>query len=413
MLPETLKDIGYNPFVGCSHIQFESKSSSYVVEDGILYNKNKSKLICCPADVAVGDIHIKENVIELERGAFSGCGKMTSINLHNVSIISKTCFTNCNSLKEVYCSDLISFIGEWAFAHCESLKKLSVYKECYLDNNILLNTNADLEVRETRSNYVIESDNLYTLNSMINGYQNKIDSIVIDPPYNSKIDNIGYKDSNFENGYISFLKDRLEIAYKLLSDKGYLFINIDKGEYKNIAKLCKTIFRKVKICKWEKLHPYFDINRDVNPNKKKIKFEYIIICSKNKKFDFNKIKQPYIYNGNIMEKEANLPGIFRCFGTNSSAKDELRDIFGSRDYFRTPKPVKLIEEFVRATTNKESIVIDFFAGSGTTGHAVEILNREDGGRRKYILVSNDESNICRDVTLKRMQLINSEVTFLN
>ena len=413
VLPETLKDIGYNPFVGCSHIQFESKSSSYVVEDGILYNKNKSKLICCPADVAVGDIHIKENVIELERGAFSGCGKMTSINLHNVSIISKTCFTNCNSLKEVYCSDLISFIGEWAFAHCESLKKLSVYKECYLDNNILLNTNADLEVRETRSNYVIESDNLYTLNSMINGYQNKIDSIVIDPPYNSKIDNIGYKDSNFENGYISFLKDRLEIAYKLLSDKGYLFINIDKGEYKNIAKLCKTIFRKVKICKWEKLHPYFDINRDVNPNKKKIKFEYIIICSKNKKFDFNKIKQPYIYNGNIMEKEANLPGIFRCFGTNSSAKDELRDIFGSRDYFRTPKPVKLIEEFVRATTNKESIVIDVFAGSGTTGHAVEILNREDGGRRKYILVSNDESNICRDVTLKRMQLINSEVTFLN
>lgn len=294
VLPKTLKDIGYNPFVGCSHIQFESKSNSYVVEDGILYNKNKSKLICCPADVAVGDIHIKENVIELERGAFSGCDKMTSINLHNVSIISKTCFTNCDSLKEVYCSDLISFIGEWAFAHCENLKKLSVYKECYLDNNILLNTNADLEVRETRSNYVIESDNLYTLNSMINGYQNKIESIVINPPYYSKIDNIGYKDSNFENGYISFLKERLEIAYKLLSDKGYLFINIDKGEYKNIAKLCKSIFRKVKICKWEKLHPYFDINRDVNPNKKKVKYEYIIICSNNKKFDFNKIKQPYL-----------------------------------------------------------------------------------------------------------------------
>lgn len=115
----------------------------------------------------------------------------------------------------------------------------------------------------------------------------------------------------------------------------------------------------------------------------------------------------------LKKKQIYLPSIFRCFGTNSSAKNELRDIFGSRDYFRTPKPIKLIEEFVRATINKESIVLDFFAGSGTTGHAVETINREDGGRRKYILVSNDESNICKDVTLKRMQLINSEVTFLN
>lgn len=162
-----------------------------------------------------------------------------------------------------------------------------------------------------------------------------------------------------------------------------------------------------------KLHPYFDKNREVNLNKKRVKYEYIIICSKSDKFNFNKIKQPYIYKNHIVERETNLPRAFRRFGTNSSAKDELKELFGSRDYFRTPKPLKLIEEFIRATTDKDSIVLDFFAGSGTTGHAVETLNREDNGRRTYILVSNSESNICKEVTLKRMKLINSKVTFLS
>lgn len=413
ILPDTLKEIGYNPFVGCSHVQFESNSDYFKVEDGILYNKDQSKLICCPSDIAIGDVHIKENVIELERGAFSGCDKMTSINLHNVSIICKTCFTNCDSLEKVYCSDFVSFIGEWAFAHCKNLKKLSVYKDCHIDKNILLNCGANLLIRANRSNYVVESDNLFTLSSMLNAYQSKIESIVIDPPYNSKIDYIGYRDSYFANEYSSFLKSRLDIAYKLLSINGYLFINIDKGEYRNVARLCKSIFRKVKICKWEKLHTYFDTNRKVASNKKKVKYEYIIICSKTNKFNFNKIKQPYIYDGKLLEKEVDLPTRFSCFGTNSSAKDELRELFGSRDYFRTPKPLKLIEEFIRASTNKNSIVLDFFAGSGTTGHAVETLNKEDGGNRSYILVSNNESNICEDVTLKRMQIINSEFTFLN
>lgn len=251
VLPTSLKDIGYNPFVGCSHIQFENKSAHFKVENGILYNKTKSKIICYPSEKAVGDVHIDDTVIELERGAFSGCDKMTSINLHNVSIISKTCFTNCSSIKNIYCSDLVSYIGEWAFAHCRSLKEVSVFKDCYIDNNILLNTNASLKIRNNRSNYVIESDNLHTLKSMLNSYQNKIKSIAIDPPYNSNVDYIGYKDSYFHNGYIAFLKDRLEVAEKLLTQDGYAFINIDRGECKNITKLCKLLFKKVKVCKWE------------------------------------------------------------------------------------------------------------------------------------------------------------------
>ena len=112
-------------------------------------------------------------------------------------------------------------------------------------------------------------------------------------------------------------------------------------------------------------------------------------------------------------KGLKVPDTFRCFGTNSSAKDEIAKLFGNRTYFQTPKPLKLMKELVRATTNKDSIVLDFFAGSGTVGHAVVDLNNEDNGNRKYILISNSESNICRNVTLKRMQIVDNNVNFLD
>ncbi len=412
ILPKSLKTIGYNPFVGCSNIEFVSHSSAYEVYNNVLYCEGRKKLVCYPAKYAIGEIKLPDEVITLERGAFSGCDKLTSINLHNVSIISKSCFTNCNSLKQIYCSDLVGYIGEWAFAHCKKLKEISVYKDCYIDKNVISNSDANITIRNERTNYVIQSENLYTLESLKNLYTEKIKSILIDPPYNSNIDYIGYKDSGFENGYSKFIKDRLILSSELLTKDGYLIINIDKGEYKNIERICKSIFKTVKVYKWEKLHKFFDVNKEIKPGKKKVKYEYILLCSKSGLDHLNLIKQPFIKKGQLLEKDALFPKVFRCFGTNSSAKDEIKELFGDRHYFSTPKPLKLIKEFVRATTDKDSIVLDFFAGSGTTGHAVEELNKEDGGNRKYILVSNDESNICNKVTCGRMNHIKSNYVFL-
>lgn len=412
VFPKTLEDIGYNPFVSCSNIEFESNSDKYIVYNNALFTADKSKLVCYPAKYAIGEVHLPDETITLERGAFSGCDKLSNIHLHNVSIISKTCFTNCNSLVSVYCSDIVTYIGEWAFAHCANLKEVSVYKDCFIDNNATLNSPVNIIRRENLSNYVIESDNLFTLKSMTKSYKSKIKSILIDPPYNSHIDYIGYQDA-FDGSYNNFMLSRIELAYELLSNDGFLVINIDEGEVENLAKLCKDLFYKVKVCKWEKLHPYFDKNRNVNPNKKVVKYEYIIICFKSKESKLNNLNQPYLERDVLKEKEAKVPNIFKCFGTNSSAKDEIAAIFGDRTYFQTPKPLKLLKELVRATTNKDSTVLDFFAGSGTTGHAVIDLNKEDGGNRKYILISNSESNICKDVTLKRIKMFDSNVKFIN
>ena len=413
VLPETLLDIGYNPFVSCSNIEFESKSKYYVVFSNALYTKDKSKLVCYPPKFALGDIYLPDEVITLERGAFSGCNKMTSINLHNVSIISKTCFTNCDELSKVYCSDLVSYIGEWAFAHCKNLKEISIYKDCFVDKNVILNSPAKIIQREELSNYVIESDNLYSLKSMKSTYKERIKSIIIDPPYNSNISYIGYKDKYEKDTYQEFILSRLRLAYDLLTKDGFLVINIDKGELRNIKKICSTLFYKVKVHKWEKLHPYFDKNRNVDPNKKKVKYEYIIICYKSDKSILKDIHQPCLENNKLKERVSKVPNTFRCFGTNSSAKDEIKEIFGDRTYFQTPKPLKLIKELVRATTNKDSLVLDFFAGSGTTGHAVIDLNKEDNGKRNFILISNSESDICKKVTVKRIEKGGVSFTYIN
>jgi len=95
----------------------------------------------------------------------------------------------------------------------------------------------------------------------------------------------------------------------------------------------------------------------------------------------------------------------KVIGTTSSAKDELQEIFGSRDIYVTPKPRKMIKEFVRVAAGPNAIILDFFAGSGTTGHAVMDLNKEDGGKRKFILVTNNENNICIDITYERLKRV--------
>lgn len=73
--------------------------------------------------------------------------------------------------------------------------------------------------------------------------------------------------------------------------------------------------------------------------------------------------------------------------------------------FATPKPVKLITRILQISTDKESIILDFFAGSGTTAQAVLELNQQDGGHRGFILCTNNENNICTEVTYPRVKTV--------
>ena len=84
--------------------------------------------------------------------------------------------------------------------------------------------------------------------------------------------------------------------------------------------------------------------------------------------------------------------IDKTFGvqTNEHASAELKTFFGGKKVFDFPKPHSLIEYLINFLCDKDSLILDFFAGSGTTLHAVNLLNAEDGGRRRCILVTNNE-----------------------
>lgn len=86
--------------------------------------------------------------------------------------------------------------------------------------------------------------------------------------------------------------------------------------------------------------------------------------------------------------------------TNRTANNEIQSIFGDRA-FAYPKPTILIKFLINLIRQRSVTVLDFFAGSGTTLHAVMQLNAEDGGKRQCILCTNNENSICENITYER------------
>lgn len=89
----------------------------------------------------------------------------------------------------------------------------------------------------------------------------------------------------------------------------------------------------------------------------------------------------------------------------------LQNIFGGECPFPFPKSIFAVKDALYITLPPNGIVLDFFAGSGTTLHATMMLNEEDGGHRQCILVTNNENNICEEVTYERnKRVINGYTT---
>jgi len=98
------------------------------------------------------------------------------------------------------------------------------------------------------------------------------------------------------------------------------------------------------------------------------------------------------------------PSIWADLPTMRQAKAFLRDVFNTTDLFATPKPSELIERILQLINDPNAIVLDSFAGSGTTGHAVLKQNVEDGGQRRFIMVEVDK-NIAHNVTVERVKRV--------
>lgn len=122
-----------------------------------------------------------------------------------------------------------------------------------------------------------------------------------------------------------------------------------------------------------------------------------------------KVKEVYLTKSGVpymsKYKKGDIPvNTLSGYGDTSKARSELKNILG-KDCFNYPKPVNLIKYLIDRVDNPNAIVLDFFAGSGTTGQAVLELNQEDGGNRQFILVTNNENNIARGITYERIKRV--------
>ena len=134
-----------------------------------------------------------------------------------------------------------------------------------------------------------------------------------------------------------------------------------------------------------------------------IKNKFIEIVPTNKKKNGWAVEYKIYLNvdneGNAIEKSVPYKNLISGI-LNADAANDIKTIFNSKA-FSYAKPIELIKLFINLIANKKGIILDFFAGSGTTLHATMQLNAEDGGHRQCILVTNNENNICEEVTYER------------
>lgn len=133
--------------------------------------------------------------------------------------------------------------------------------------------------------------------------------------------------------------------------------------------------------------------------------KHIIGFSQNKKGEWNVFIKQYLNDECGNQRKTKLFSIIDGIYTQHGTK-EIETIFGDGNVFKFPKPSDLICKILDMVPfEKEIIVLDFFAGSGTTGHAVMKKNKLDNGKRTFIIGTNNENNICRDVTYERIKRV--------
>ncbi len=127
-IPDSVTSIGYGIFSRCTSltsITIGKNNSNYSSIDGVLYNKNKTELICCPGG-KIG-ITIPDSITSIGKWAFYGCSSLTSITIGNsVTSIGEEAFSHCTGLTSISIPNSITSIGKLAFYGCSSLTSITI-----------------------------------------------------------------------------------------------------------------------------------------------------------------------------------------------------------------------------------------------------------------------------------------------
>ena len=103
--------------------------------NGVVYDEEMSHMLCA-TDIMIGKkFYVPDGVTHINRGVFSGCESLETIDLNKILYIDKSSFTNCKGLTSLVVPDSVKYIGEWAFSYCVNLTYISINKKTYVDKN--------------------------------------------------------------------------------------------------------------------------------------------------------------------------------------------------------------------------------------------------------------------------------------
>ena len=257
-------------------------------------------------------------------------------------------------------------------------------------------------------NLIIKGNNLLSLASLLKRFEGKVRLIYIDPPYNTGSDSFNYNDSFNHSSWLLFMKNRLEIAKRLLTDNGSIYIQLDYNEVHYCKVLMDEVFgaecfQREIIWDTQVLSGYKTmVNNWVRGH------DSILFYTKRPSgFLFNKLKRPqtqeYLDSFNKVDEDGRYYMVAHGTKRYRDEAEERGRVFGDvwndiksfmqmptaseRIDFSTQKPEAILERIILSATNEGDIVLDFFGGSGTTGAVAQKL------KRQYIMCEQIDSQM--------------------
>ncbi len=258
-------------------------------------------------------------------------------------------------------------------------------------------------------NLVIKGNNLLVISSLLKNYEGKIKLIYIDPPYNTGSDSFSYNDSFNRSSWLTFMKNRLEIARRLLTNDGAIYVQLDYHQVHYAKVLMDEIFGEDNFQReiiwrigWLSGYKTADNNWIRN-------HDTILFYSKNNAhLNFNKYYIPKeefkstatgnaerypiedVWNGNEYDD-------LNSIAIVSFSGETVSKMLNKEDEVKGQKSEKLIERIVKAQTNPGDLVLDFFGGTGTTAAVSMKMGR------RFIICEQLDKHI--DIAVRRLNKV--------
>ena len=258
-------------------------------------------------------------------------------------------------------------------------------------------------------NLIIKGNNLIALSSLLEKYEGKVKCIYIDPPYNTETDSFGYNDNFNRSSWLTFMRNRLNLAKKLLAEDGAIYVQLDYHQVHYAKILMDEIFGEDNFEReiiwrigWISGYKSADNNWIRNhdsilfysKNSNQLRFIKQYIDKSDFKDISNSKAERYpiedVWNGNEYDD-------LNSIAIVSFSGETVSKMLDKEDEVKGQKSEKLIERIFKAHTKKGDLVLDFFLGSGTSAAVAQKMGL------KYIGIEQLDKHL--DISIRRMKKV--------